>query len=368
MKLGWKRILTICAALGLAGLLIAMVGKALGGRTALAFRTDDGMMIYRPWGSAFYGLDGDSQHGVVDNMLRLARWGEDLEDWSDDIADDLDDWLGQGMEDFLDDIEDGFEDWAESTDWDALEVDINQWFEEGEVTMGPVINEKLEEIRDLDVATISAPVRIKEGQGFAISIVQNNDRLEVGYQMKDGRLTVKERKIPGLHLNLNNLKSNEIEITIPAGVALGDAQLRSVSGSIDLDLENAAAEAVKMDTVSGRMKADGFAASQAELQSVSGRIELEADVSQRTVLHSVSGNIQAEGRLTGEIQVDTVSGGVDLEIKDQPNLYQYNCSSTSGRIQINGQSYKRSVSKADGSNRIDVVTISGRIQLEFDKD
>ena len=52
MKLGWKRILTICAALGLAGLLIAMVGKALGGRTALAFRTDDGMMIYRPRGSA----------------------------------------------------------------------------------------------------------------------------------------------------------------------------------------------------------------------------------------------------------------------------------------------------------------------------
>ena len=30
MKLGWKRILTICAALGLAGLLIAMVGKEIG--------------------------------------------------------------------------------------------------------------------------------------------------------------------------------------------------------------------------------------------------------------------------------------------------------------------------------------------------
>lgn len=382
MKLGWKRILTICAALGLAGLLVAMAGKALGGRTAVTFRTDNGMMVYRPWGSSFYSLDGASHHGIVDNMIRLTRWGDAI-----DGAGDLDDWLDDGIENFLEDMEDGIEDsvensiqegvegwsenwsdWADNVDWDALGAEFNQWFEEGEAAMGPVVNEKLENIHDLDVTAISAPVRIKEGENFSITIVQNNDRLEIGYQIKDGRLTVKERKIPGLNLNIGNIKANEIEISMPAGVSLDGVQLRAVSGNIDLDLENAAAEAVKIDTVSGHVKADGLTADEAELQSVSGRLELDADVSRRTTLHSVSGKIQADGRLTGEIHAETVSGGVELEIKGQPDQYQYNCSSTSGRIQIDGQSFKRSASKSGGPNRVSVDTVSGKIQLEFDKD
>ncbi len=392
MKLGWKRVLTICAALGLAGLLVAMAGKALGGRTAVAFRTDEGMMIYRPWGSAFYSADGGAHRGVVDNMIRLARWGDAIDDlddlddlvrwgenmeawgeamsdwgayigdWGDSIG-DLGDWIDQEMDDF----EESFENWEDSVDWDALGVEFNQWFEEGEVTMGPVTNEKLGDVRELDTTAISAPVRVKEGEGFSISIIQNNDRLEVGYQMKDGRLTVKERKIPGLP-NVGNVKANEIEITMPAGVSLGAVQLRSVSGNIDLDLEDAVAETVRIDTVSGNVKADGLTASQAELQSVSGRLELDADVSQQTTMYSVSGRIQADGRLTGEIRAETVSGGVELKLEGQPDQYQWNCASMSGSILADGQSSKRSASKSGGPNRINVDTVSGRIQLEFDKD
>lgn len=385
MKKRWKGFLVCCAAVGLIGLAIALSGMALGGRTALTMPMEHGIMIYRPWGSALYSSNGSIERGLVDNLVRLARYGDGLGDL-DPLEDDdgldafLDGLEGQieagieagienGIENFLGDLDEQIGDWAEDWDWSEYEDRaVNQWFEKGEVMMGPVEKQTLEQITDLDITAVSADVKIQQGSEYTLTILPRNKKLEVGYQMQQGRLVIKERKVPGLDLSMGQLSSNEIIVTLPDKAALGELQLQTVSGDILCDPEDMTVKTAKFYTVSGDVDAGDLTANRADLQSVSGDLELEADVSQGVSAHSVSGDINLQGKLEGELKFDTVSGDVLLEIQGLSDQYQYDFSSVSGHIQAEGKSYKRSVSKGGSPNRISVTTVSGRIQLDFEKD
>jgi hypothetical protein len=145
--------------------------------------------------------------------------------------------------------------------------------------------------------------------------------------------------------------------------------IRSASGDVTLDGVSGTVDA---NTVSGAIEAQGLDGT-VSFTSVSGDLSLAGASIDRLGARTVSGRIAADLDLAGDggVDVNTVSGEVALRVPESTNA-EVTLNSAAGRIESSFPELtqqERAVSRTtggkigDGSGRLGVNTVSGRITL-----
>lgn len=221
-------------------------------------------------------------------------------------------------------------------------------------------SKELEQLTELDISTISACIVIETGPAYSIAIENNNTIVGLRYTVERGKLKVVEKQVGH---NLFGSRSNHLTITLPKGVALTQAKVKSVSGS--LDIRGFCADTLMASTTSGGIYVQDVQTKELFLSSVSGKIELKGDVQQMVRAKTVAGKVFLAGKLLGEIWATTVSGRIELNVTDPLGAYSYECSSISGRIQVGGSSAKRRLTGGSGKNKLNLSSVSGNLIATF---
>ena len=141
---------------------------------------------------------------------------------------------------------------------------------------------------------------------------------------------------------------SDLVVTVPA-----TAEVEVEVVSADVDVAGVAGRRLSVDSVSGRINAQGKPA-RAELRSVSGDVEATLQ-SPRLKAESVSGDVRVNGTTSGEIALETVSGDIHLEAG---TVKQLSMESVSGSVEAQVQTLA-----PDG--RINGETLSGRLTLSL---
>jgi len=141
---------------------------------------------------------------------------------------------------------------------------------------------------------------------------------------------------------------SELIVTVPVG-----AELEVDVVSADVDVAGVAGRRLAIDSVSGRVNAQGKPA-QAELESVSGDIEATLE-SRELKVSSVSGALRVSNAAGGEIALETVSGDIHL---DAGIVKRLGIESVSGSAEAQLQALAP-------EGRIKGETLSGRLTLSL---
>lgn len=153
----------------------------------------------------------------------------------------------------------------------------------------------------------------------------------------------------------------------------GDADLQTVSGDLDAELET---NALSADSVSGRVRIGGRVGGRVQLNSVSGDVSLVADAVERLRMSTVSadGDIRASLAASGRIQADTVSGDLGLWLpaatsaRLQVETFSGGIASPVGTVQRedHGPGQRLDTRLGAGSGGIELESFSGNIRIVVD--
>lgn len=158
----------------------------------------------------------------------------------------------------------------------------------------------------LNLKNISGDIEISAG---------DSDRIEVNYTIKDDRIEVSMEQTGD---------TVDVQVDYPEGA-------RNFKGGVDFVIVFPAEGSLRLQTVSGDVKATGIAGS-LELESVSGDVEV-INGAGRLELKTVSGDVKMSGLGASDVDASTMSGNVeyrDGDLLEGP----YEFSTTSGKIKV----------------------------------
>jgi DUF4097 and DUF4098 domain-containing protein YvlB len=167
-------------------------------------------------------------------------------------------------------------------------------------------------------------------------------------------------------IQVAGIDGSEVELESVSGTVsyeggAGRVHLKSVSGSV---AGAGAGQDWTIGTVSGSNKLPQAAGS-LRVESVSGRIELDFAAAQRARLETVSGSIVARGQMAsgGSLAMQSVSGTLDLQLSGTVDA-QVRAKTFSGRIDTDVGSPERSGVGGGNSLETRIGAGSGEIRLE----
>lgn len=141
---------------------------------------------------------------------------------------------------------------------------------------------------------------------------------------------------------------SDLVVSLPVG-----AELEVDVVSADVDVAGVAGRRLVIESVSGRVSAQGSPA-QAELESVSGDVEAKLD-SPDLKASTVSGGLRVTDAVGAEIDLETVSGDIDLKAG---TIKRLSVDSVSGSADVDLQGL-------DKGGRIKGETLSGRLSVSL---
>ena len=189
-------------------------------------------------------------------------------------------------------------------------------------------------VERLDVEWTAGKVRIVYGEGSEVLVEETGDGAipedrQLRWWLDGTTLRIRYEK-PGLRLfNFNRGKT--LTLTLPRGLELTAADIRTVSADMELD---------------------GAGAGEISLASVSGDIAGSVRCAKLTVT-STSGDVELDSEKTAECEASTTSGGVSLALRDGAD--KVTVASVSGKVDF----------RAGDVKEAKVSTTSGGIRLEL---
>ena len=291
-----------------------------------------------------------------------------------------------------------------------------------------VSEHSLDAFSSIDVSAVSEKVRLIPSDHYGLEI-HMPEGTAPDWNLTGGKLTVRTNPESGFYLfNLDlSFDNDSVYVYYPQNAAFDEVKISSASGSVELSgltaseisISNVSGSVsadvtlkdgnVSIDTASGRIKFSGAgSAKKVYLKSVSGSINAEVNdcagmtlstssgsITARTSgqtatlleansmsgaikatgaawrslkAETTSGSIEISGRLTGQSSITSMSGGITISAKGSFSEYGYDLDSMSGSIRINGERFgrpARSLGAADAANVITASTASGSIRLDF---
>ncbi|MGL5676592.1 MAG: DUF4097 family beta strand repeat-containing protein [Cellulosilyticaceae bacterium] len=218
-----------------------------------------------------------------------------------------------------------------------------------------VYTQTLDGIEVIDIEAISEEVIVEAVDGTEIVVTQStNYELQKDERIKidisKGKLSIKKPNKGIIHVPRWNAQET-IHIALPKTYE-NTLRVKSVSG--DIDLYNVKTTDMKVISTSGEVALRDVSATEMEIRTTSGNIDVsEVEVNVLTI-GTTSGDVEVEGDIEN-IKVGTVSG--EAMLKGAYGLINVN--STSGDVGIISNS---------AIEKLDVVTISGDVELEVPKD
>lgn len=208
------------------------------------------------------------------------------------------------------------------------------------------------EVSKLDIEWVKGPVEIVPWDGKWVNVLEYAQRpLTEGEQLEltvtDGgtmriRWTREKGFLKGLRL------SKRLVVQVPAGAGMEKIKVENVSGSIRA--ESLFGEKFSFSTTSGRVEAVKIRAEKLKLASVSGSLQAEDVQAETLELGTTSGRIEAPGFGAESAKFTTVSGGVSA----YGNAEKLSSKTVSGSILLQ---------TAEPPEKVRLESVSGRITL-----
>ena len=194
-----------------------------------------------------------------------------------------------------------------------------------------------------------------DGDTLRIRFGKDGARLRNNFQ-KDLVITVPEKIL----FSVTSFDSASADIIYPK-INAGILEISSASGSVEAE---GIAKEIRLETVSGVVRAEFSGFDSAQFNTVSGNIDCLMLTQGSIRIDSVSGDIHANMTGVPDVKAETVSGSVTLSMQEGTG-FTAKLSSLSGKIAIDfpyNQSGDQYVS-GDGTGDIKVSTTSGDITL-----
>ena len=263
----------------------------------------------------------------------------------------------------------------------------------------------LEEARELEITEIlvdcNAEIAIVRGDTLSIEAVDVTEDYEI--RQSGGKLSIVQNR-PEIKIVFwfDNISEREkVVVTIPA--ELSTEQVKVLSGSGAVTVEDVETEHLFVDSGSGRVTAENITADRMYLDSGSGRVTIVGAEVRETEINSGSGGIKAgesklgelllnsgsgtvhmdnveateakvdtgsgtvsyTGVLTGSCEFETGSGGLTLRLDGKEEEYKVKAECGSGTFRINGKKVDDGSYGMNVKGEILIDSGSGSVNVEF---
>ena len=260
--------------------------------------------------------------------------------------------------------------------WDG--IGISGWSSSYVTDTAVVEDMTLSPFTRVDVELSNGTVTVSSGETYGIRLSSGSRKLQ--YSLEDGTLKVWDEELMGVQFSE---RGGSVEIFLPDGAELADANITSSLGSIEL--KNISAETLKAEADLGDITADGLRADSATLTAECGAVnltsveadELEADLSlgdmtatglavtDRLTVTSDMGGVSLEGELGERVSVTADMGDISAVSSRAEQWYGYELSTDMGEITVNGQNRGTSASQKGGEGTMELHTDMGGITVRF---
>lgn len=230
----------------------------------------------------------------------------------------------------------------------------------------------------VDVELSNGTVTVSSGETYGIRLSSGSRKLQ--YSLEDGTLKVWDEELIGVQFAE---RGGSVEIFLPDGAELADADITNSLGSIEL--KNLSAETLTAQADLGDITAEGLQAGSAVLTAECGAVnltgveadELEADLSlgdmtatglavtDRLTVTNDMGGVSLEGELGEKVSVTADMGDISAVSSRAEQWYGYELSTDLGEITVNGQNRGTSASQEGETGSMELHTDMGGITLCF---
>lgn len=317
-----------------------------------------------------------------------------------------------------------------NTGGDRAELEVSKNFATSNGEIKYLENLNLESFDKIKSDSIHMDVKIIQADNYGIEISYNQKQGEYTYKVENDTLKIRNENKTTININSKNFVDDYITIYVPENSAFKEIDIDNISGHIfleniisdklrtnstsaDINLYNIKSDELNISSVSGNIytdlinserincnttsgtiefgEANNYSKSKdknkfdinsvsgdisignSNLQNVgikttSGKIQIDSSKIEKLTANSVSGSIEADEEFLDAISLKSTSGKIVLNTLIEKSEYNYDISSTSGSINIDGTKYKKNVTQNNGensSNNIKITTTSGNIELDF---
>lgn len=134
-------------------------------------------------------------------------------------------------------------------------------------------------------------------------------------------------------------------------ISFEDAEVESISGSIEVDIE--ISNKAVFSSASGSLRLEDLNCRELSLSTISGSVKLDKVISDKSmIIETTSGSLKLDKIDSKSIEITTVSGSVNGEILSDK---QYQISTLTGSV---------SIPESRGSESCKIETVSGSIDIE----
>lgn len=199
---------------------------------------------------------------------------------------------------------------------DGFSVDLGG-LGSGTLSGGTACDSKLfdaADIQEIVILWVSGDVRIRGDSGNTVEYATANSssNLDTVYKLENGRLSI---GFTNKTMLFGNTKSKDLTLSLPADWSGRLLKVEAVSADVTVS-DLFALEKLKVESVSGRVTADGIAAQTLDAETVSGDLTLSGSF-QNVKIEGVS----ARCTLTAQtcpvsVALDTVSGDMELYLPE----------------------------------------------------
>ena len=260
--------------------------------------------------------------------------------------------------------------------WDG--VGLSGWSGTSGTETAAAEEAELAPFTSLEVELSNGTVTVSAGETYGIRLSSGSRKLQ--YSLEDGTLKVWDEELIGVQFSE---RGGSVEIFLPDGAELADADITNSLGSIEL--KNLSAETLTAEADLGDITADGLRADSATLTAECGAVnltsveadELEAELSlgdmtatglavadRLTVTNSL-GSVSLEGELGESVSVTADMGDISAVSSRAEQWYGYELSTDLGEITVNGQNRGTSASQEGETGTMELHTDMGGITLRF---
>lgn len=260
--------------------------------------------------------------------------------------------------------------------WDG--VGLTGWSSSYVIDTAVVEDMTLSSFTRVDVELSNGTVTVSSGETYGIRLSSGSRKLQ--YSLENGTLKVWDEELIGVQLSE---RGGSVEIFLPDGAELADADITNSLGSIEL--KNFSAENLTAQADLGDITADGLRADSATLTAECGAVnltsveadELEADLSlgdmtatglaitDRLTVTNDMGGVSLEGELGEKVSVTADMGDISAVSSRAEQWYGYELSTDMGEITVNGQNRGASVSQKGEEGTMELHTDMGGITVRF---
>ena len=239
-------------------------------------------------------------------------------------------------------------------------------------------NMELEPFTRLEVNLSAGNVTVTTGETYGMRL--RDGSVELKYALEDGVLKVWNDRPAGV---LSTQKGGSVEIFLPDGAALTDADIASSLGSLTLDglrADNLTATAdlgevngseLRVDSAvltlnCGSLSLTGIEAGELEAELAMGNMTATGmAVADRLTVTGSTGSFSLEGELGEKVSVTADLGDISVKPAREEQWYEYGLSTDLGQVMVNGRSLGTSFSQDGEWGSMELSSGMGDVSVQF---